>query len=41
MHEGEEDVNTVLMAKPECMRPLGKPRCRWEDNIKTDLRKIR
>ena len=26
------------MGKPESMRPLEKPRCRWEDNIKMDLR---
>jgi hypothetical protein len=29
----------VLVAKPE--EPLGKPRCRWKDNIKMDLREIR
>jgi hypothetical protein len=26
--------------KPEERRPLGKPRCRWVDNIKMDLREI-
>jgi hypothetical protein len=30
----------VLVGKPEGKRPLGRPRCRWEDNIKTDLREI-
>jgi hypothetical protein len=25
------------VGKPEGRRPLGRPRCRWEDNIKTDL----
>jgi hypothetical protein len=30
----------VLMGKPEGKRPLGKPRCRWEDNIKMDLQKM-
>jgi hypothetical protein len=25
---------------PKCKRPLGRPRCRWEDNIKLDLREI-
>ena len=25
------------MRKPEEQRPLGKPRCRWEDNIKKDI----
>jgi len=24
----------VLLGKPEGKRPLGRPRCRWEDNIK-------
>jgi hypothetical protein len=26
-----------LVGKPEGRRPLGKPRLRWEDNIKMDL----
>jgi hypothetical protein len=25
--------------KPEGRRPLGRPRCRWDDNIKMDLKK--
>ena len=29
----------VLVGKPESKRPLGRPRRRWEDNIKMDLRK--
>ena len=28
------------MGKPEEKRPLGKPRRRWEDNIKMDLREV-
>jgi hypothetical protein len=28
------------MGKPEGKRPLGRPRCRWEDTIKMDLSKI-
>jgi hypothetical protein len=28
---------TVLVGKPEGKRPLGRPRRRWEDNIKADL----
>jgi hypothetical protein len=28
------------MGKPEVRRPLGRPRRRWVDNIKTDLREI-
>jgi hypothetical protein len=27
----------ILVGKPECMRPLGKPRPIWEYNIKMDL----
>jgi hypothetical protein len=30
----------VLVGKPEGKRPLERPRCRWEDNIKMDLREI-
>ena len=30
-------VHRVLAGKPERKRPLGKPRRRWEDNIKMDL----
>ena len=37
MGEGR-GVHRVLVGKPEGKRPLGRPRCRWEDNIKMDLR---
>ena len=30
----------VLVRKPEGKRPLGRPRRRWEDNIKMDLQKV-
>jgi hypothetical protein len=30
----------VLMGKPEGRRPLERPRRRWEDNIKMDLREV-
>jgi hypothetical protein len=30
----------ILMGKPEGKRPLGRPRRRWVDNIKTDVREI-
>jgi hypothetical protein len=30
----------ILVGKPEGKRPLGRPRCRWVDNIKMDLRGI-
>ena len=28
------------MGKPEGKRPLGRPRCRWEDNIKMALQEV-
>jgi hypothetical protein len=31
---------SILLRKPEGMRPLGRPRRRWEDNIKMDLREV-
>jgi hypothetical protein len=31
----------VLVQKPEGERPLGRPRHRWEDNIKMDLQEVR
>jgi hypothetical protein len=39
MGEGR-DVYRVLVGNLEGKRPLGRPRCRWENNIKLDLRKI-
>jgi len=33
-------VHRVLVGKPEGKRPLGRPRRRWEDNIKTDLQEV-
>jgi hypothetical protein len=34
------DAYRILMGKPEGKRPLGRPRRRWVDNIKMDLREI-
>jgi hypothetical protein len=34
------NVYRILVGKPEWKRPLGRPRHRWEDNIKMDLWKI-
>jgi hypothetical protein len=34
-------VNRVLVGKPEGKRPLGRPRRRWEDNIKIDNQEMR
>jgi hypothetical protein len=31
----------IVVEKSEGKRPLGRPRCRWEDNIKMDLVEIR
>jgi hypothetical protein len=39
MREGRS-VYRVLVGSPEGKRPLGRPRHRWEDNIKMDLREI-
>jgi hypothetical protein len=39
MGEGR-GVYRVFVGRPECKRPLGRPRRRWEDNIKMDLREI-
>jgi hypothetical protein len=30
----------ILLKKPEGKRPLGRPRFRWMDNVKMDLREI-
>ena len=37
---GGRGVYKVLVGKPEGKRPLGRPRRRWEDNIKMDLREV-
>jgi hypothetical protein len=36
--EEERKVYKVLVGKPEGQRPLGRPRRRWEDGIRMDLR---
>jgi hypothetical protein len=33
-------ASNILVGSPEGRRPLGRPRRRWEDNIKMDLREI-
>ena len=33
-------IYRVLVGKPEGKRHLGRPRCRWGDNIKMDLREV-
>ena len=37
----ERGVYTVLVGKPDGRRPLGRPRCRWVDNIRMDLQEVR
>ena len=39
MEEGR-GVHGVLVRKPEGKRPLGRPRRRWEDNIKMDVQEV-
>jgi hypothetical protein len=39
-HAWERNVYRVLMGNPEGKRPLGRPRCRWEDGIRMDLEEI-
>jgi hypothetical protein len=36
----ERKVYKVLVGKPEAKKPLGRPRRRWEDGIRMDLREI-
>jgi hypothetical protein len=36
----DRGVHRVLVGKPERKRPLGRPRRKWEDNIKMDLQEV-
>jgi hypothetical protein len=36
----KRNVNIILVGKPEGKRPLVRPRCKWVDNIKMDLREM-
>jgi hypothetical protein len=38
--EEERGVHRVLLGKPEGKTPLGRPRRRWEDNIKMDVQEV-
>jgi hypothetical protein len=40
-HGEGRGVYRVLVGRPEERRPLGRPRRKWEDNIKMDLRETR
>ena len=37
----EREVYSFLVGKPEGRRPMGRPRLRWVDNIRTDLQEVR
>ena len=39
MEEGRSAIK-ILTGKPTGKRPLGSPRCRWEDNIRIDLKEM-
>jgi hypothetical protein len=39
-NRGERNVYSLLVGNPEGKGPLGRPRCRWLDNIKMDLLEI-
>jgi hypothetical protein len=39
-HWEKRNAYRILVGKPEGKRPLGKPKRRWDDNIKRDLREI-
>ena len=40
-HMGEgRGVYRVLVGKPEVKKPVGRPRHRWEDNIKMDVQEV-
>jgi len=36
----DRGVHRVLVGKPDGRRPLGRPRRRWEDNIKMDFQEV-
>ena len=38
--EESRNAYRVLLGKPEGKRPLGRPRLRWEDNTKIDLKEV-
>ena len=42
VYGGEErrGVYSVLVVRPEGKRPLGRPKCRWQNNIKMDLQEV-
>jgi hypothetical protein len=39
-HERDKNAEKILVGKPEGKRPFGRPRRRWKDKIRTDLREV-
>jgi hypothetical protein len=40
MHGAKRNAKRILVGKPEAMRPLRRPKRRWENNIKMDIKEI-
>jgi hypothetical protein len=40
MYGGKKSAYRILVGRPEGRRPLGRPKRRWEDNIKIDLQEV-
>jgi hypothetical protein len=40
LHAPAAEIDEILVGKPDRMRPLGRPRHRWENNIRMDLKEI-
>jgi hypothetical protein len=40
LEKKKRDAYRILVGRPERRRPLGKPRRRWEENIKMDLQEV-
>jgi hypothetical protein len=40
-HGVKRNAYRIFVGKPEGKRPLGRPRRRWEDSIRMDLREVR
>ena len=37
---GKRNMYRILVEKPEGKRSLGRPHCRWKDNVEMDLKEI-
>jgi ABC-type uncharacterized transport system permease subunit len=40
MYGERRSVYRILVGRPAGRRPVGRPRCRWEDNIKMNLQEV-